>query len=324
MENQHNRRRRNRVSGWLVRLFPLVLSLVLLVVLLQRFQGGDLLLRIDPLLLVLAAAISIFLNVFVGTYKWQKVIELSGLKAGFWELWWPWTGLFAATFLMPFQTGQVLFVIALKKIKGTSYFIAIESIAYDRYLNIVALCTLIVAGQLMIPAESPMSQWWILAASLFVVLIYLFDPLLVRALGRFEFVRARSRLMKQGVAQKRKLLLLVLSVAVQSAELVSACLICRGLEFEVPLWAIIALYPIIIIVSYLPLTFHGFGAREGLIIVMLGGFLVYDQALALGLLVDLLNYILPALFGLIALRRVFGVLTGDLFKKQSRKVENNW
>ena len=64
-------------------------------------------------------------------------------------------------------------------------------------------------------------------------------------------------------------------------------------------------YPIILLVSYAPVTFHGFGAREGLIVVMMGAYFPCNQeGVAIRPLLDLL---IPALFGLVALRRNLGL-----------------
>jgi uncharacterized membrane protein YbhN (UPF0104 family) len=73
----------------------------------------------------------------------------------------------------------------------------------------------------------------------------------------------------------------------------------------------LAVFPIVLLLSYVPITFSGFGAREAFIAFFMAHLLTYDQSIASGLLVDFTEYIAPALFGLVFFHQLVKVLSAD-------------
>ena len=301
--------RRSAVFSTVAGVLPILVSVVLLAILLFRVENLGVLLEIRRPYLPLALAASLTINVFFGAYKWRRVIALSGIRTGYWEIWRIWVGLYPITFLMPFQSGHVLYAIALKKAKNVSYFAAFESVGYDKYLNVVATVALIAVGQFVIDPDHVLARRWIMAGALAVVAFYLLDFRILRALSRFEFVRRNSRLVGAKQGPVAKLVLLGLAMIYQSSDLISMYLAFLMLGATAPPQVILGVYPIIVLLSYVPVTFSGFGAREGLIALWMSRHLGYDQAIATGLLIDFLEYLAPALFGLVAFHHVYRLLT---------------
>jgi len=310
----------------LTRFVPVLISIALLAVLLSHFEGFDLLLGIHVPLFALAVVISLALNAFVGAYKWRSVMGLSDIRAGYWEIWRLWLGLYPITFIMPFQSGHVLYAVALKKAKNVSYFAAFESVAYDKYLNVVATVALIGLGQIFIDPTHMLSNIWIALGALAVIAFYLADRHVIRALSSLEFVQRRSRLFQGDKSLGKKIYLLILATIYQSTDVISMFLACRCLGIDVSFLSIFGIFPIVHLLSYVPLTFMGFGAREGLIVLTMGGLLTYDQSVASGLLVNLLEYVVPALFGLVALVPTYRVLTSgtDSLRAKLKQKYRQW
>ena len=286
---------------------PLLISLLVLAALLTFFRGYDLLAQVNLPLLFLALAISFAINGFLGTHKWRTVISLSGIHTGFWELWRIWVGLFPMTFFMPFQTGHALYAVALKKAKRLNWVQALETVGYDKYLSLVGTFCLIALGQSVIDPDHVLANDWILLGSLGVLVFYLLDDYALRLMSKFAFFRERSKLVHRQCGLGKKLYLLALGTLYQSSDLISFYLACRCLGIEVAPLALLGVFPVILLLTYVPITFSGIGAREGLIVLFMSVYLNYDQALAAGLLVDFLEYLAPSLIGLLCLRHLLRI-----------------
>lgn len=165
----------------LSRILPLLFSIILLGYFLSQFKGYDLFFRISLPYFALALLISLVLNAFFGAYKWRSVMRLSDIQLSYWETWKLWVGLYPITFVMPFHAGHLLHAIALKKMKDINYFEAIESVGYDKYLNVVATFCLIGIGWLVAKPLHAMARTWILVCALSVVAFYLVDFRVIRS-----------------------------------------------------------------------------------------------------------------------------------------------
>lgn len=308
--------------SWILRLFPLFISATLLYLILSSFSGYGLLKEINILPFVLAVILALSINFFLGAFKWKRVLALSDIRLKYVETLRIWLGLYPITFIMPFQTGHVLYALAIKEAKNLGYLEAFESVAYDKYLNLVATFALIFIGQFLISEGHPLNLWWIKAGSGCVVLFYLLDELVIGWFSRFEVIQKRSRLIYKKTSILNKISLLAMAIFYQSTDVISMYMACLCLGVHLPFTTIIGIFPLILLLSYIPVTFSGFGAREGLIVIWLGGGLMtHNQSIASGLLVDFFEYIAPAVVGLVCVRYVAGLLaggTGSLIKTMKR------
>ncbi|MFZ4796171.1 MAG: lysylphosphatidylglycerol synthase transmembrane domain-containing protein [Bacteroidia bacterium] len=103
---------------------------------------------------------------------------------------------------------------------------------------------------------------------------------------------------------------IVLILMFQLATIVSVYLIFNAFGFDIPLYQHISLYPIISILSMIPITISGFGIREGFFVYFYSQ-LGVSADVAIG--VSLVNYMIivltPALIGSL-------FYLGDIFKKE--------
>jgi uncharacterized membrane protein YbhN (UPF0104 family) len=241
------------------------------------------------------------LNIFLGAYKWRLVMALSDIRMSYREVLRIWLGLLGMTFFMPFQSGHILYALALKKAKNLGYVESFESAGYDKYLSLVGTFGLIAVGQFFLAPEHPLARPWILYGALAVLVFYLFDSLALRALSTIDFIRERSRLIKRDCGPAKKLYLLLVAMVYQSSDVITFYLACRCLGISFESFSPVAAFPVILLLTYIPVTFSGIGAREGLLALLLAGSLAYDQAIAVGLIIDFVEYVSPAVIGLIFL-----------------------
>jgi len=293
--------------GWVMGLLPVAISAVLLIVLVGKTEALEVIWNADWRWLVPAFAISFSLNEFLGAWKWRQVMRSMGIEAGYWEVWRLWLGL-AVTSFMPFQSGHLMYVVALKKAKDIRYTEAFECVAYDRFLTLVATCALVVVGQLVVDPDHQLANPIILIGASSFVLIYFLDVYVFAILARIPFVRRHSSLVHSRWGYGRKLQLLAAAIVYQCSDLISFSLACLCIGVVVDPLVVLSVLPMVILLAFLPVTMNGFGAREGLLTLFLAAQLTSSEAVAAGILLELLEYVGPALLGLFVLRGLLRTL----------------
>jgi len=291
------------MAKWLIRIVPAVVSIVLLAILFSHFTGYTILFRVNIRIVIFGAIVSVLLNIFLSAYKWQRVLLLSNIQIPYWEAWRMWAGLTSISIIMPFQSSGILYGLVLKKKKRLNYVEAFEGIGYDRYLIIIGMLVIVAVGQFFLDTSHVLAQHWIFAGATAAIGVYFFDQWLFKALSRIEFLERHSRLIHTKIGLTEKLYLLLLSVLCQSADIISMYLAILCLGIDVNFLEVMGIYSIIMVVTIIPVTLNGFGAREGLIALWMSHFLTFDQAMASALVFFLFEFLLPTMAGLVAVRQ---------------------
>ncbi len=294
------------------KLLPLVVSCGLLVLIATQFDGFALLTTVDLPLLAAGTALAIFIDTTIGAWKWWRVIGLAGLDLSFGRVWRLWTGLLPATFLAPFQSGHLLYAVALQRAAGIGFVRSLETVAYDKYLSLVGTFFWIGVGQLILPADHALAHPLIAAGAFAVIAFYAVDLRLLGHLARVPFIGSRTALLRLGIGPRDKIELLAIAIVYQSSDLISLWIASHCLAIEPDPIVLFGAFPVVLLLTYAPISVSGFGVREGLIALFLGDLLGNDGAIACGLLVDWMEYVGPAIFGVVALPYLLRVLGGRL------------
>lgn len=318
MEIQNKNRPRKKgfvIARWAIRIVPVVVSVVLLAILLSHFSDYSILLRINIPIFIFGAIVSILLNLFLSAYKWQRVLSLSNIRIPYWEAWRMWAGLTSISIIMPFQSSGILYGLILKKKKELNYVEAFEGTGYDRYLFLMGTLVFVVAGQFFLNTSHSLSQYWILAGAVAAIGFYFLDYWAFKAISRIGFLERRSRLIHKKIGLMEKLYLLFLSTLCQSSDIICMYLAILCLGIEVNFLEVMGIYSIIMMLTIIPVTLNGFGAREGLIALWMANFLSFDQAIASALIFNLFEFAFPTLVGLVAVRQNLQTLFGGHHSK---------
>ncbi|WP_299616634.1 lysylphosphatidylglycerol synthase transmembrane domain-containing protein [Pelagibius sp.] len=194
---------------------------------------------------------------------------------------------------------------------------AFIGVMLERISGLLALVLMVVGGVLWLgeAMDPPILRSLLLASlpGLLAVLLLLscFDRLPPR-LQDLPLLGQGLRLLADMAADTRRLLLtpglsailLLLSAAAQLGSVLAFYFLAQGLGLDLDVTAALAVVPAIILITFLPVSFAGWGVREGASMVMLGAVgLGADQAVALSVLFGLAS-ILAGLPGcLLWLRR---------------------
>ena len=102
----------------------------------------------------------------------------------------------------------------------------------------------------------------------------------------------------QEIGNREKGVLIGYSVLYQSSEFLNTYLLLKAVGVGVSLPALLIAVPIIMIISNLPITVLGLGTREAAFIFLFSSYGTPAALLSGSILVSLIEYLLPVLFGL--------------------------
>ncbi len=302
-------RRRLRLALNLgARYFPYALSAGLLITVILGFEDERLIECARLEVIGLGMLLALVINGLLAGFKWFLVLRWTGVEVGLTSALRLWLGLLPATFFAPLQTGHALYPVVLHNAVGLSWYRAIEVTVYDKVLNLVAILALIALGQLLIPAGHPLrhAPFWVLGT--LAVVLFFWDQPVLGLLRRLRYVREHSALVGSPLPFRRKAALIGLAMLCQSSDAWSMLIACEALRLDVDSALVLGAFPVIMLLAHAPISFSGIGVRATLVPLLLGATFSPDEGRAAGALVTYLEYIWPALFGLVALRPVLHAL----------------
>jgi len=243
----------------------------------------------------------IWLTLFAVAKRWQLVVRLGGIEA-------PLSSLTEATFIgaffnqfLPSSVGGDFFRILAVRRQGASLTEAVTGVFMDRlfgFISLGILCVLVVPteGHALIGSDLK----WPFLATMFLLLSVLGGGILLllipRTWHRYFLIRPFSPLIEM---TRRALYCKVLFFSILLSSLVSSLFLISGLQvlmiaFDIPLtWGQgVVILPVVLLLTSLPISFAGWGLREGAMVIALGIYGVSQEtALALSLVYGALHLV---------------------------------
>ncbi|NIA72336.1 flippase-like domain-containing protein [Pelagibius litoralis] len=293
---------KRRSSGFAL-VAKLLVSLILLAAIARSIDlsaVGTLLLALSPLAAV-AAVLSLVGIAVVSALRWWLVMGAIGTPQPLGRvLGLMFVGSFFTQMLPTSVGGDAVRIWQLSR-HGVAMDRAFIGVMLERISGLLALVLMVVGGVFWLgEGLSPAALQYILLASLPVLLAGLFllccldrlppslqaRPLIGGGLRLLAAMAADTR--RVLLAPGLSLLLLLLSAAAQVFSILAFFFLARGLGLDLGLPAVLAVVPAIILITFLPISFAGWGVREGASIAMLGAVgLNGDQAVALSVVFGL-------------------------------------
>ena len=243
----------------------------------------------------------IWLTLFAIAKRWQLVVRLGDIEA-------PLLDLTKATFIgaffnqfLPSSVGGDFFRILAVHRQGASLNEAITGVFMDRLLGFISLgilCVLVVPTEGRVLMDSDL-KWPFLITVLLLLSVVgggLLLLLIPRTWHHYFFIRPFSLLIEM---TRRVLCHKALFFSVLLSSLVSSLFLISGLQvlmiaFDIPLtWGQgVVILPAVLLLTSLPISFAGWGLREGAMIIALGVYGVSQEtALALSLVYGVLHLV---------------------------------
>ena len=201
------------------------------------------------------------------------------------------------TQVLPTSIGGDAVRILLAGRRGLPYGRAFSGVMLERASGLLALVVMVAGGALWLDErlDPPALQFFLLASlpGLLAVLglLCVLDrlPLPARLAGPARPLLALAADARRVMlAPLASLALLLLSAAAQLCTVGAVWLLAQGLGLPLGWWDSLALVPAIVLITFFPLSFAGWGVREGAAVVLLGfAGLAADEALAVSVLLGL-------------------------------------
>ena len=298
----------NRVNkvAWLVRLIPVVGTLVIGVLLIQHIDwkaAFSLLKTMDPMVLLFSCALALSEELLVGPLKWKWVVAAVGLRLSFIEALIIRMGSQPIRSVAPLKSGEAASVLYLVRVHDMDTATATSTVLFEKGVNLWATVAWMILGLIFI--QSP---WFALILALWVILPFIRGPwsslssFLSENFGRVGTFAAGMLDAFLELPIKALILQLPMALLFTGLEVFNAWLLLNALGAHVPVAAVMIVISLSFFLNNIPVTVLGLGMRESVVVAGLSAYALAPPLLAGGLALSVVEYLLPTLVGLFFLK----------------------
>jgi glycosyltransferase 2 family protein len=278
-----------------------VVSAALLVLLASKASGVDDAIpdqhRALTISLLAATVVTALIGVVLSAVRWQRVLLLFDVRVRLRALFSHYlVGLLAGNVLPSTIGGDVVRIARASNTVGSAE-VSFGSVVLERLTGFVGLPLLVFAGFVLRPSLIDHEHSWlallVAMAAVALLALILFLAGHPRIAGRYAQKESWARFIGAvhlGVGRLRReprhiAPILAATLIFQASQVMMFGLIFRALDLPVPIVAVIAFAPAVLMLQVLPISFSGLGVREGALVLFLHSFGVSNaQAGAAGLL----------------------------------------
>ncbi|MEW6076600.1 MAG: lysylphosphatidylglycerol synthase transmembrane domain-containing protein [Thermodesulfobacteriota bacterium] len=289
---------------------PLAVSALILYLLLVKIDTGRIvesLRTCDIRLVGLAAVISLGINVLFGAEKWRRILSALGCDLPYREVLAIRTGCIPFKILLPFKSSELLKAYYLDRSRKLSFTRATSSLILDKAMNLLVLIPLAIIGLSVVDIPF-IKAALLLILSLILLAVYsdrFRQGLAVVVAGIVPRLHGTVNGLLSGFAEVRgseKTILIVYSLVYQLSEFVNTFILLKAVGVAAPFAYLMVIVPVIMIINNLPITALGLGTREMAIVYFLKDFGPSASLFSGGILISLVEYVLPVLVGILFIR----------------------
>lgn len=291
----------------LLQLFRIVVSVILVVWLFQMADSAHLAARLAQMSLFFTILMMLVSNVdrILMAYKWNLLLRAKGIHLSWFDAFSTYyKSSFLGMLILPTVGADAMRIFETSRKVGHTEDI-ISSVVIERFLGIVALGVVgvlslfLFVGQLDQGGWNNLVQLLLLIVGVTVVFLVSLNPRWQKGIterllnARWKPLRKGGQILQsyQQYARHRKALFifLLLSIVEQFIPAITAYLVAKALYLDIPFLYFLIFIPIILTIVRLPISFDGFGVREGLYVYFFGlvGVIASD-AFLIGLLSSVL------------------------------------
>lgn len=303
---------RGGLGLWARRILPYVLAAGIVWFLVDKVGVAEIaqaMRGVDLHLIVVATVFSCVANTVFGADKWRRVVNSMGARVSFSESMFIRLGAGPIRFAVPGKFGELIKPVYLQRHHHLPFVQGTSSLVLDKMFNFWGVMFFLFLGipffghdvpkvAILLPVLSvvgPVALWRCRA------LVY---RVAARVHGRLHRFVTDLLSAFEVIPPRSQAFLMAYSVVFQATELITFFIVCRavGIAPSVPFHHCMVFVPLVIIVSQIP-TWSGIGVREFAVtgLLLRYGYGSEAQALCAGLLLSVVEYIIPAAIGIPAL-----------------------
>lgn len=310
----------SRITHYALLVFKLSISVGLIYFLISKVGGRTIInhvSRLNPLIFITACGVYLFM-IYLSSVRWNLLIPHKIKTGKLFSIYM--IGSFFNTCMPGIIGGDAVKAYYLSKelkslgVEGNSstheLSIAIASVFMDRYIGFTAILFISMAAfpLAFTYLEGTPVRWFMPAVLLvftggsIVIFKFRIGERLKFLFRVYEYFRLYSR--------KRDALIkaFIYSLVLQGLNVGAVYILSRGLSLEISFFHILVFLPIIILISFIPVSISGIGLREGAFVILLGTVGVSQEMSVALSLVWFLSYVAASLVGLFEYLRLKPVL----------------
>ena len=263
--------------------------------------------------------ISVVLNIFVDVEIRRRIWLYMNYALSYKEAFFLRMGSMPFKVIPSFKDTGIVPALYLKKFYNMPIIEGVLSNVIANIFNLIAILLFITFGYMFYGIRtSTIDQYplylFIVLMLIFVVFILLYSFLINQKIGkRILFYLCFSKTSKyytilqknmdiwKSLPAQETTFLLVYSILFQIGELLIFFVLSKAYHLAIPFTAILLYVPLAIIISNLPVTFTGFGVREGAFVIFFLNFGTKETLFALGTVVFFVNKLVPLFVGFLLL-----------------------
>ncbi len=279
-------------------IFFLLLTQIEISLLLQIFS------RVNFLYIILAASASLLAQFGVAHVKWNWVIRGMGNFIPYYKILPIWIGSYSFKGLLPFKFGEVLRIYYLKKRHHLPWQKGLFPTVFNMFSDIIVLCLFSLVGLLSLPdVKFKTNTIFVYLLILLLVLTGIFwhkkDSLPV-GLEKLNFRFSFSKFIEawRNFTLGKRMVLYLYSAIFVLLEMGVYYFIFKSLKININPRIILAFFPVIILISLLPVTILGMGTRELALMTFFSAYATKEALFSAGIIVSFIGYLMPAILGL--------------------------
>lgn len=291
-------------------IFPLAVSLIILYCLFLKIDIRKTFLSLqgcDIKLVGLAVLLSLSINLFLGAEKWRRILAAMGCRLPYREVLSIRTGCIPFKILLPLKSSELLKAIYLDRRGKLSFSRSTSSLLLDKVLNLLVVIPIAIIGLTFVDIHMPMI---VLLFILLLILLIVYSNsfrqgLIVIATGIHPRLKGVAGDLLSGfreVNTAEKTILIVYSFVYALLEIINAFILLKAVGVTVPFLYLMIIIPVIMVINNLPITALGLGTREIAVVYFFADFGSAASLLSGGLLISLIEHVLPVAAGLLFIR----------------------
>jgi len=286
----------------------LLLTIIIFIFLFSKIDFFELIntfKQVNLILLLFAVFISFFNNIFLNADMWKRILKYLGCNISLKEAVFIRMASYPFKVLLPVKSGEFFRVVYLKRQKNFSLKKGSTSIIFDIILNVCALLSLIFASIIFLKINLFNIPFIIITGLIFSFIIFFclkttqnFIFSIVKKI-HFKFYNTLRILFAfEGIKSRKQSYFVLYAFIIQLMMIINFYILSKVIDLNIPFSKMILIFPLIIIISLIPISISGLGIREGLIILFFSDFASFQSLLSFGILISFVEYVLPALIGL--------------------------
>ncbi|MCL5977712.1 MAG: flippase-like domain-containing protein [Nitrospirae bacterium] len=309
-----------RISRYIILIGKLLISFGLIYFLISKIGGRiiiDHVSRLNPLIFITACGAYLFM-IWLSSVRWNLLIPHKIKTSKLFSIYM--IGSFFNTYMPGIIGGDAVKAYYLSKelkslgVEGNSptheLSIAIASVFMDRYIGFTAILFISMAAfPLAFAYLDGTPVRWLMPI---VLVVFIGGSIVIFKFRIGERIKFLFRVYEYFhlYSRKRDVLLkaFIYSVILQGLNIGVVYFLSRGLSLEISFFHIVVFLPIIILISFIPVSISGIGLREGAFIILLGTAGVSPEMSVALSLVWFLSYVIASLVGLFEYLRLKPVL----------------